>query len=195
VYKRQDLNCVEFRGNVETRIKKIESGIASATLLAAAGIERLGMKLDVPHKFIPITEFIPAIGQGIVCIMAKRGSIDLTHINHQPSYIAATAERAVLKAFGGNCYSAISAHATIRPRHPERSEGSRPRHPERSEGSRSFGYAQDDVLELSGFVASDDGSKNFTKVVTGNISDAEKLGWELGKELLNWHNDFNNQTN
>ena len=164
--KRPDLKLVEFRGNVETRIRKIENMVAYASLLANAGITRLGMNITLPHALIPVTEFIPAVGQGIICIMAKKGKFDLPHINHAPSFTAATAERAVLKAFGGNCYTPLAAHAVVT-----------------------------DKILLSGFVASDNGKYTHTQVIEGNLADAADLGCELGKELLYKHNDLNNQAN
>lgn len=162
--KRPDLKLVEFRGNVETRIKKIENMVAYASLLANAGISRLGIEIPLPHTLIPVTDFIPAVGQGIICIMAKKGKFDLSHINHVPSFTAATAERAVLKAFGGNCYTPLSAHAIVT-----------------------------DKISISGFVASDDGRSTFSTRMEGTLEEAEDLGCRLGKELLYKYNDLNNK--
>lgn len=171
LHKRPDLQVIEFRGNVETRLKKIKDGVAAASLLAAAGLERLniislleaGGDAISKWRYIPVEEMTPAVGQGIICIMAKRGSFDLSHINHASSFTAATAERAVLKAFGGNCYTPIAAHAVIT-----------------------------DKITLTGFIASDDCTKTFTTTVEGSLTSAENLGCELGKELLYKYNDFNN---
>ncbi len=162
--KRPDLKLVEFRGNVETRIKKIENMVAYASLLANAGITRLGIEIPLPHALIPVTDFIPAVGQGIICIMGKKGKLDLSRINHVPSFTAATAERAVLKAFGGNCYTPLSAHAIIT-----------------------------DKVTINGFVASDNGRQTHVESIEGNLSDAADLGCELGKRLLYKYNDLNNK--
>ena len=151
-----NIEVVEFRGNVETRLKKLEDKIVDATVLAAAGIKRLGIEITAPHQYLE--NIIPCVGQGIICVIAKKGYANLAHINHEKSYIAATAERAVLKAFGGNCYTPIAAHATI-----------------------------SESISINGFVASDDAKKSFTTKVSGSISEAEKLGHDLGKQLLDWY--------
>lgn len=171
LHVRPDLKCIEFRGNVETRLKKIKDGVAAASLLAAAGLERLNIISLLENggdavskwRYIPVAEMTPAVGQGIICIVTRRGAFDLSHLNHAASFTAMTAERAVLKAFGGSCYTPLAAHAIIT-----------------------------DRISLTGFVASDDYRRTFQTTVEGNISDAEKLGCELGKELLYKHNDLNN---
>lgn len=156
---RPDLEVVEFRGNVETRIKKLQDGIVDGTILAAAGINRLQMKL--PVKWGYLEGLIPAVGQGIICVMARKEKFNLDRINHQPSFIAAVAERAALAAFGGNCYTPIAAHATINGK-----------------------------LKLAGFIASEDGKKVFTTSVEGAEKDARKLGDEMGKKLLSEYGKF-----
>jgi hydroxymethylbilane synthase len=150
--------CIEFRGNVETRLSKLAAGQVDCTILAMAGISRLGIALDVPHKIIEVSQLTPAVGQGIICLMARRGSqLNLAHLNHELSFIAATTERAVLTAFGGNCHTPVAAHAVV--------------------GSN---------VTLTGFVAKTDGKTNYTKTVSGPAKDAQNLGLELGKELLYW---------
>lgn len=155
---RPDLEFIEFRGNVETRINKINDGFASATLLANAGISRLGIKIALPHAYLPTSEYTPAIGQGVICIMAKRGKFQFPQINHQPTFIAAMAEREVLKTFGGNCYTPLAAHAEI----------------------------TGNIINISGFIANEAGTKHHTHKLSGQIGSAGSLGCELGKELLYW---------
>ena len=110
---RPDLNIVSLRGNVATRLSKIANGEADATLLAAAGLDRLGMA-DTGHA-IEFTQMLPAASQGAVGIdcLAERAEIAalLDVINHAPTFEAVTAERLFLEALGGDCHSPVAAHA------------------------------------------------------------------------------------
>jgi len=110
LHARPDCRIVSFRGNVATRLGKLAAGEADATLLAAAGLERLGQSevgtvLD-PHAWLP------APGQGCIaieCRAADRATMGLlAAIDHQPSHAALQAERALLAALGGNCHSPIA---------------------------------------------------------------------------------------
>ncbi|MEO5598719.1 MAG: hydroxymethylbilane synthase [Novosphingobium sp.] len=107
---RPDLNVVPIRGNVATRLAKLAAGEADATLLAAAGLNRLG-EVDVGHALDTET-WLPAPAQGAIGIEcrsdddAMRGLLGA--INHQPSFDAVMAERALLTALGGNCHSPIA---------------------------------------------------------------------------------------
>ncbi|WP_018148660.1 hydroxymethylbilane synthase [Henriciella marina] len=112
---RPDLNIVTFRGNVQTRLKKLEDGLADATYLAMSGLERLEMThVAVP---VPITEMIPAAGQGIITVAARPGELDpdivdlITRLNHQETRLAAIAERAFLVELDGSCRTAMGGHA------------------------------------------------------------------------------------
>ena len=129
---RSDLKCVEIRGNVGTRLRKLVAGQnLHATLLAAAGLNRLGYRLadvgsltgsDVPpgihaQAFDP-QEMIPAVGQAAIGIEIRAGDADLAAIcarlNHMDTWHCITAERAFLNAMGGGCQSPVAAHAVIR---------------------------------------------------------------------------------
>ena len=112
---RPDLNIVTFRGNVQTRLKKLDDGLADATYLAMAGLNRLGMAhVATP---VPITEMVPAAGQGIVAIAARpddldQDVLDLIHqLNHPATRLAAMAERAFLVELDGSCRTAMGGHA------------------------------------------------------------------------------------
>jgi hydroxymethylbilane synthase len=111
--RRPDLNIVAFRGNVATRLRKLESGEADATLLAAAGLDRLGQ-----HGIgTPLHDMLPAPSQGAVGIEIRadntrlRSYLDM--INHQPTCTCVWAERRFLQALGGTCRSPVAALATI----------------------------------------------------------------------------------
>jgi hydroxymethylbilane synthase len=110
---RPDLRIVPLRGNVATRLAHIAAGDADATLLAAAGLDRLGMS-DVGHA-LSLDQFLPAASQGAVGIDRLSGREDLISllqaINHKPTLIAVMAERDLLEALGGNCHSPVAAFA------------------------------------------------------------------------------------
>lgn len=113
---RPDLQIVPLRGNVATRLARIEAGEADATLLAAAGLDRLGMA-ETGHA-LSIADFLPAASQGAVGIDRLASRTDLfpllDAINHQATYESVTAERALLEALGGNCHSPVAALAVVK---------------------------------------------------------------------------------
>jgi len=108
---RPDCQIVSFRGNVATRLGKLDAGEADATLLAAAGLERLGQS-EVGVALDP-QMWLPAPGQGCIAIECRSDDAAtaglLAAIDHQPSHMALLAERALLAALGGNCHSPIAA--------------------------------------------------------------------------------------
>jgi len=113
---RPDLKVVEFRGNVATRMRKLEEGIADATMLAAAGLNRLGLA-DEATSILEVDDFIPAVGQGVIAIEA-RGDDDrvgelLAPINDVTTAMCLSAERAFLLALDGSCRTPIGGLATI----------------------------------------------------------------------------------
>jgi hydroxymethylbilane synthase len=112
---RPDLRIVPFRGNVETRIRKIADGEAEATLLAAAGLDRLGHDgIGVAQGF---DDFLPAPSQAAVGITAREDDADtrsaLAAIDCAPTRTCVMAERALLAALGAGCHSCVAAHATL----------------------------------------------------------------------------------
>lgn len=111
---RPDLNVVQFRGNVQTRLRKLEEGVADATLLAAAGLRRLGL-IERAAALIPIDVMIPAAGQGIVAATLRVDAPDwlaeaCAAIDNRPARLAALAERAFLRRLDGSCRTAMAAH-------------------------------------------------------------------------------------
>ena len=112
---RPDVQIVPLRGNVATRLAHIENGDADATLLAAAGLDRLGMaNVGAP---LPLSQFLPAASQGAVGIdrLTSRNELVpfLAAINDVDTFVAVNAERALLEALGGNCHSPIAALAQV----------------------------------------------------------------------------------
>jgi hydroxymethylbilane synthase len=155
---RPDLEVVPLRGNVETRLRKLADGAVDATLLALAGLNRLGLASAATAIF-PVEEFLPAVGQGIVAIetraddAATRGL--LAAIDHAASAIALTAERAFLTVLDGSCRTPIAGHATLA-------------------GAR---------LSFRGLIAKPDGSASFEASRAGAAADAAALGADAGREL------------
>ena len=156
--KRPDLTIVPLRGNVETRLRKLDEGVADATLLALAGLKRLGLA-DAATAVLDIDEFLPAVGQGAIGIETRaddsRTREMLGPINHADTFSALTAERAFLAVLDGSCRTPIGGHATI-----------------------SGGQ-----LRFRGMIVKPDGSEAFEATREGDRRDAEKLGADAGGEL------------
>ncbi len=113
---RPDISVVMFRGNVQTRLKKLADGQVDATLLAYAGLRRLGMA-DIVTELLPVDRFPPAPGQGAICIEHRqddrRIEALLQPIHHQETGQALACERAFLAALDGSCRTPIAGHAVI----------------------------------------------------------------------------------
>lgn len=107
--RRPDLHCAIIRGNVQTRLSKIAAGEFDATLLAAAGLDRLGLEIGVALDLLPA----PAQGAIGVEILAERRDLEalLEAIDHRPTHEAVNAERFFLAELGGDCHSAVAARA------------------------------------------------------------------------------------
>ncbi len=114
--KRVDLNYNLIRGNVDTRIKKLESGEYDAILLSKAGIDALGFNEKISQEF-SVDELIPCAGQGIIAIQCRENDNEMKNllekINNEESRILANAEREVLKILEGDCDTAIGVYAKI----------------------------------------------------------------------------------
>jgi len=156
--KRPDLEMVMYRGNVGTRIDKLDQGVADATLLACAGLNRLGMS-NVISSELPIDEFPPAPGQGAITIEAhlenSRMLELLKPLNHHDTERALVTERAFLEELDGSCRTPIGAHAVI----------------------------DGDKLSLHGIILKPDGTESHEDRLEGTTSDAREIGLEMGKKL------------
>jgi hydroxymethylbilane synthase len=155
---RSDLVIVPLRGNVETRLRKLDEGVADATLLALAGLKRLGLT-DAATAILSQEEFLPAVGQGAIGIETRaddartRGM--LATINHADTFSALACERAFLKMLDGSCRTPIGGHATVA-------------------GGK---------IRFRGMIVRPDGSEAFEAACEGALGDAEKLGADAGAEL------------
>jgi hydroxymethylbilane synthase len=113
---RPDVSVVPFRGNVDTRLKKLDDGVVDATLLALAGLKRLGREAAVT-AVLEVDAFVPAVGQGAIGIEAREADTRtrdlLAKINHAETLIALQVERAFLAVLDGSCRTPIAGHARI----------------------------------------------------------------------------------
>lgn len=114
--RRPDLKVVPLRGNVETRIDKMNSGQVHATFLATAGLNRLG-KGSLIKAHIPIHEMVPSAGQGAIGIECRRRDVNLvsalSQINHDITYACVACERSVLTTLGASCNTPVGVHAEL----------------------------------------------------------------------------------
>ncbi|MDP9376716.1 MAG: hydroxymethylbilane synthase [Actinomycetota bacterium] len=112
---RPDLDVVELRGNVDTRLAKRAAGEVDALVLARAGLDRLGVKLDVPVCELDDELFVPAPGQGILALEARAGDEQALAaaggVNHAPTFAALEAERAAVRSLNASCDTPVGAHA------------------------------------------------------------------------------------
>ncbi len=152
------LSVVTFRGNVQTRLGKLDEGVVDATLLAHAGLRRLGATERIT-RLIATEEMLPAVAQGAIGIEQREGdervSALLAPLNDAPTFTAVTAERALLAALDGSCRTPIAALAVI-------------------EGKN---------LCLKGEILTPDGSRRITVAAHGDAADARDIGAEAGLRL------------
>ena len=157
--KRKDLVIKDLRGNVDTRIRKLEEGQYDGIILAYAGLKRLGLENKVKQIFEP-DYMIPAVAQGFLGIEARLDDEETKRIvsvlNHRESELRAKAERAFLKTLEGGCQVPLAGYAEI----------------------------IDGVLKITGFVSDLEGKRVFKDTVEGNPEDAESLGETLANRLL-----------
>jgi hydroxymethylbilane synthase len=156
---RPDLRIVPFRGNVETRLQKLVDGVADATMLAVAGLNRLGQSHRITAYLDP-EQFMPAPAQGAIGIAIRTGderfAAIVAPLDHGPTHASITAERAMLRVLDGSCRTPVGALSSI--------EG--------------------DELTLKGEILSLDGQTAFIEMVSGPLGSAEALGEALGHKLL-----------
>jgi hydroxymethylbilane synthase len=116
LYHRPDLVCVPLRGNVDTRIRKLQEGQMDAIILALAGLHRLARENEATYIF-PESEMIPAVGQGALTLECRKDDnrikAYLAPLNHKESELTITAERSLLASLNGSCQTPIGGHATI----------------------------------------------------------------------------------
>jgi hydroxymethylbilane synthase len=156
---RPDIETCNIRGNVDTRLRKVDSGEVDGVVLAAAGLKRLGWQHKIT-QYLPLENFLPAAGQGALVIEARaedKETIDLVSpLNHLPTWQCVSAERAFLRELGGGCRAPIAALGTIN------------RH----------------TLRLEGLVAGLNGERLLRDSTEGDVTSAEELGVSLAGKML-----------
>jgi hydroxymethylbilane synthase len=161
---RDDLNCKLIRGNVDTRIRKLNENLYDAIILSYAGIDSLGLNKDISQTF-STSEIIPCAGQGVIALQCRNNDEDLIELlklaNHQSTHNSVKAERNVLKVLEGDCETAVGAFASI----------------------------DGDKINLEVELFSLDGSKRFHLKSSESIDKAEELGIEMGKTLKKMSNN------
>lgn len=157
---RPDVTVHPLRGNLDTRIRKLETEGLDAIIVAAAGVKRLGLKAHIT-EYLPEAIMLPAIGQGALAIETRKDDDSTLHLiaplDHRETRLAVKSERAFLARLEGGCQVPIAARAKI------------------------IG----DALEITGLVAEVDGSVLLRETITGPIDQHETLGVELANRLLN----------
>ena len=155
---RPDIKSVSFRGNVGTRLRKLGEGVADATFLACAGLNRLGLSNHIT-RIMPVEEMLPAVAQGIIVIetaAANHKARDLlAPVNHRPSMIAAICERTFLAGLDGSCRTPIAGHATL----------------------------DGNALRFHGQALTLDGRHVFEHRSSGSAADAEQMGREAAARV------------
>jgi hydroxymethylbilane synthase len=156
---RPDLRVVDFRGNVETRLRKLDEGKADATLLALAGLERLGLESHATC-ILSTGEMLPAVAQGAICVTCRSDDVKtrelLQTLNDERAATTVACERAFLGRLDGSCKTPIAGLAEI----------------------------EDGILRLRGLMLTPDGTESYGIEVNGPAEHATKLGADAGEELV-----------
>jgi hydroxymethylbilane synthase len=161
---RKDLVCKLIRGNVDTRIKKLNENLYDAIILSYAGINSLGLNYNISQTF-STTEIIPCAGQGVIALQCRNNDEELIKllqgVNHQSTHSVIKAERNVLKVLEGDCETAVGVFANI----------------------------ENDKINIEAELFSLDGSKRFHLKSFESVDKAEELGIEMGKTLKKMSNN------
>lgn len=156
--KNPTLKCVNFRGNVQTRLRKLDDGVVDATLLAIAGLKRMDMD-GCATSVLDWDEMLPAVAQGAIGIQCRsddeRSLKYIEALNHEETKACVDTERAFLEALDGNCKTPIAGQARI----------------------------VDDKILFRGLIAMPDGSQIFKTEKEGEVKDAKEIGRKAGEEL------------
>jgi hydroxymethylbilane synthase len=156
---RPDVVVRDLRGNVDTRLRKLDEGQYDALLLACAGLRRLGLDSRISAP-LPANEMLPAVGQGALGIETRADDADtlaaVSKLDHKFTRLACLAERAFLRSLGGGCQLPIAAHAVVREKR----------------------------IRLDGLVADREGKRVVRDRISGALDVAEELGALLGEQLL-----------
>ena len=154
-----NISVSNMRGNIDTRIKKLEEGKVDAIILAAAGIKSLNFENKI-KQFFNVKEILPAVGQGVIAVQCRRNDNDikniLQNISNKETMICASAEREMLRILGGDCNTAVGGLAILK----------------------------NDIISLRAQLFSDDSKKSFNFEESGNKNDYLKIGRLVGENIL-----------
>ena len=154
-----DVNIVPLRGNIDTRLKKIETENLTGVILAAAGMKRMGLAERIT-QFLPVETMLPAVGQGALGLQIRSNDVELAKacvsLNDATTAVEVAAERAFLRALGGGCRLPIAA----------------------------LGKLDGQMLTLEGMVAAPNGSTMIREKINGTMKDAEEIGKKLAEIIL-----------
>lgn len=159
---RNDLKILPIRGNIDTRLRKMKEQNLDGIILAAAGLKRLGVysELEKNIQLLDPNLMLPSPAQGALALEIREEHIELhkiiESIRDDETHLQITCERAFLKGIGGNCHIPIGGLCTIK----------------------------DDGIELEGLLGNEDGSVLVNKKISGNKSEAEKIGYQLAQSIL-----------
>jgi hydroxymethylbilane synthase len=157
-HARRDLRLELLRGNVETRLRRLDEGGLDAILLACAGLERLGIGHHVTEQ-LDLELSLPAVGQGVIGIECREddaASIEaVAALHHEDTFTRLRAERAFAATLGGSCHSPIAAHATL----------------------------DQGLLTVRGFIGAPEGDETYRDRISGAAADAESLGRALAARM------------
>jgi hydroxymethylbilane synthase len=162
---RKDLNCKLIRGNVDTRIKKLNENLYDAIILSYAGIESLGLEEKISQTFTT-SEIIPSAGQGVIALQCRKNDQELIEVlnkvNHKQTHNCIKAERNVLKVLEGDCETAVGAFAKV----------------------------HDKKISLEAELFSLDGKQRFHVMLSKDLKLASELGIEVGETLKKESNNL-----
>jgi len=154
-----NLNIIDIRGNVQTRLRKLDEGYCDATIMAAAGLQRMGLENRIAQILEP-DGFIPAVSQGAIAIEIREGDKEikglLKAVNHEPTLQAVTAERIVLRELEGGCQVPVGCYTIF----------------------------ENGKIQLSAFVSSVDGSRYLREDLNGDAEQSEQLAYRIAEKLL-----------
>ncbi|MEM7191803.1 MAG: hydroxymethylbilane synthase [Pseudomonadota bacterium] len=155
---RPDLRVIDFRGNVQTRLKKLSDGVADATLLAKAGLDRLGLA-EAATSVLSVDDMLPAVAQGAIAIVAREGDEAtrelLRPLTDGPTHAATSCERAFLAELDGSCRTPIAGLAVV----------------------------EQGTVRFRGLILSPDGAQWHDVEMSGPSCDAEDIGQQAGKDV------------
>jgi len=155
-----DFKIVDIRGNVNTRLQKMEDGYCDAMIMAAAGLKRLELDHYITEILEP-SEFIPAVAQGAIAIESLSDDDKINNflklINHQDTLNQVTAERSFMKSLMGGCQVPVGSYSKL----------------------------ENNIITITGFVSSLDGMQYLKETITDSVDNAEQLGKDLAQQLIN----------